>query len=833
MIQRTKPFSLSVCAVAAGLLVSACGSGDAEPPPDRFPPTVTITDNVPAATATGPVTFTFTFSEDVGASFVADDVVVAGGAKGAFVMGADGKSATLVVTPAANTSATIEVNVAAGKFTDLAGNTNTAAATVTQPYNTVVDTTPPTVAITDNEAGATATGPVTFAFTFSEDVGTSFELSDIVVTGGSAGTLTKVSQTQYNLIVTPAANTTGTLGVSVAAGKFVDLAGIANTAGATASQAFDTAAPPPAAGTLLLSFDENPPAFTDMGAYGGALPDVVAGPAGGTGNALKILKPASPDTWGGVYFGVTAIPFTATRKTITARVYATKAGAVFKFKVESGNGGPAVEVAAAATGAANTWQTVSWDLSGVDVAKAYTTVAITPDQDLVTTGQSYYVDQITLAAAAAPPGGGTDCGTTAPTCAPTTVIPADAVRIYTETVSAAGFNPYPNWGQATQFSEATLAGNKSLKYTNLNYEGIEFTAVNVSAKGNVHFDFWSPDLTSVKISLISPGKENPVTQVLTTKGWNSVDIDLSQYTVPDKTGINQIKLEAAGSGTLYVDNIYFWGTATATPPGTTPNPGAAQGSAGPVTIPVLTASLFGDFAAAGDALFAGDYIGGKDSNGNSSKWDTATTNGLANNGNIGYFQDTALSNSAQKLEENGWVAGLTDNAGGVPSFFRYFILTKPASTFTNSYMGLFANAPKNGTVNVSSYGNIKFRLWGPAEMYQVPGFNPTLEMTLTGAKVAGCTSTGSGGTEIKKSFVANQKIGAASTYKLPLAAWTVVGVCGVDTNANAVASVLGALARVVVSVPGTSFNFTTANAGGTTVTYATGVNLGPIAFTNN
>ena len=55
MIQRTKPFSLSVCALAAGLLVSACGGGEAEPPPDRFPPTVTITDNVSAATATGPI----------------------------------------------------------------------------------------------------------------------------------------------------------------------------------------------------------------------------------------------------------------------------------------------------------------------------------------------------------------------------------------------------------------------------------------------------------------------------------------------------------------------------------------------------------------------------------------------------------------------------------------------------------------------------------------------------------------------------------------------------------------------------------------------------------
>ena len=148
-------------------------------------------------------------------------------------------------------------------------------------------------------------------------------------------------------------------------------------------------------------------------------------------------------------------------------------------------------------------------------------------------------------------------------------------------------------------------------------------------------------------------------------------------------------------------------------------------------------------------------------------------------------------------------------------------------------LGLFANAPNNGTVDVSSYGSIKFRLWGPAEMYQDNSFSPTLEMKLTGPKITGCTATGSGATEIKKTFVANQKIGAASTYTLSLAGWTVVGACGTDTTGTAVASVLSKLAQVVVTVPGTSFNFTHANVGGTQTTFTTGLNLGPIIFTPN
>jgi phage baseplate assembly protein gpV len=120
-------------------------------------------------------------------------------------------------------------------------------------------------------------------------------------------------------------------------------------------------------------------------------------------------------------------------------------------------------------------------------------------------------------------------------------------------------------------------------------------------------------------------------------------------------------------------------------------------------------------------------------------------------------------------------------------------------------------------------------------MYQDPAFSPSLVMALLGPKVPGCTATDSGATEIQKTFVANQKIGAASTYSLSLAAgsWTVKGVCGTDTTATAVASVLSKLATVAFNVPGTSFNFTHANTGGTVTTYTTGLNLGPIIFTAN
>jgi hypothetical protein len=193
------------------------------------------------------------------------------------------------------------------------------------------DTTPPTVAITDNVSEATATGDVTFTFTFSESVGASFTVDDVVVTGGTKGTFTAVSTTQATLVVTPTANSTGNVDVSVAAGKFSDAANNANTAAASATQAYNTVPPV----TAYITFDESPEAIKDLGVYGaGTTAAVEAGPTGGNAKALKIVKPAGPDAWGGAYFTVPKVPFTATKKGMTAKVYSSVANSVLHLKVE-------------------------------------------------------------------------------------------------------------------------------------------------------------------------------------------------------------------------------------------------------------------------------------------------------------------------------------------------------------------------------------------------------------------------------------------------------------------------------------------------------------------
>lgn len=157
------------------------------------------------------------------------------------------------------------------------------------------DTTPPTVTITDDVMG-TATGDITFTFTFSEDVGTSFEASDVTVMGGTAGTFTTVSETVSTLVVMPPADMAGTVTVSVAAMSFEDAAGNMNAAAAMATQDFNTATGP----ADLVVFDDNYAMGVGFVEFGGSANDLTVDTAvmqAGTAS-LRIAVPAEGYTGG-------------------------------------------------------------------------------------------------------------------------------------------------------------------------------------------------------------------------------------------------------------------------------------------------------------------------------------------------------------------------------------------------------------------------------------------------------------------------------------------------------------------------------------------------------
>ena len=165
----------------------------------------------------------------------------------------------------------------------------------------------------------------------------------------------------------------------------------------------------------------------------------------------------------------------------------------------------------------------------------------------------------------------------APTMSATTPAEADAdvISVFSDGYTdVAGTNFNPGWGQATVYSTFDVSGDNMLKYATLNYQGIEFGSdINAASKGMLHMDIWSEQNADVAIFCISRGAvtEKSVTKSLIAGQWNSIDIDLADYISQglSVSDLFQFKFDETArtiSPTIYVDNIYFYGTAAATEP---------------------------------------------------------------------------------------------------------------------------------------------------------------------------------------------------------------------------------------------------------------------------
>lgn len=123
-----------------------------------------------------------------------------------------------------------------GKIVDAAGNVaNLKTVAVAKNSNYLVDTSAPTVTITDNISGSAA-GDIKYTFTFSEDV-TGFDRNDVIISVGTKGAFTATSARAYTLVISPPVGS-GNLTVDVAAGAATDLAGNSNSAATKNTQAY-------------------------------------------------------------------------------------------------------------------------------------------------------------------------------------------------------------------------------------------------------------------------------------------------------------------------------------------------------------------------------------------------------------------------------------------------------------------------------------------------------------------------------------------------------------------------------------------------------------------
>jgi hypothetical protein len=112
-------------------------------------------------------------------------------------------------------------------------------------------------------------------------------------------------------------------------------------------------------------------------------------------------------------------------------------------------------------------------------------------------------------------------------------------------------------------TQTLIAGNNTLKYAGLNYQGIELGSnQNVSSKSFLHLDYYSSNSTSLNVYLISPGPVEkayaltvPSSVAPSNGGWKSIDIPLTAFSPVNLNNIIQLKFD--GNGNIYLDNIYF------------------------------------------------------------------------------------------------------------------------------------------------------------------------------------------------------------------------------------------------------------------------------------
>jgi len=450
---------------------------------------------------------------------------------------------------------------------------------------TPADTTPPTVTIGGTRA-TPITAPVTVTFTFSEDVGTSFTLGDISITNGTpAVALIKADPTHYTLIVSPPADTTGSMQVSIAAGSFSDLAGNLNAGAANAVQAFNTVVSPVSYAALDFSTAGLTYKMTDFGGDVSTFPAVGAPTGGPSTPVVQIVKTAGAQIWAGTTPSVGyldsmgTIPFSTLHTKLTAVVYSPVAGASFKLKVEDASDGThAVETDAIAIAG---WQTLSFDFSTqtggtppLNLSYTYNKLSLFPNFGAVPgADQVYYLGTISFL--------GTSVPSAPPLVSPVVTAPIalpaapslPVAKVISLLNSSATYTDIPvgdwnpNWGQGGSIADAVIA-TKTIKLLNLvNYQGVNISSPNgattdpgvidITGKNILHISYWTADGTNLQVFPINGTGEFSIDAGALTQGaWADLDIPIDQAGF-DLATIRQLKFVTSAAGHFYLDNIYF------------------------------------------------------------------------------------------------------------------------------------------------------------------------------------------------------------------------------------------------------------------------------------
>jgi len=314
-------------------------------------------------------------------------------------------------------------------------------------------------------------------------------------------------------------------------------------------------------GDETIDFECEGPEYTFFGEKDGTITiEYADNPAPGGINTsekvVQVTQTAGVEPWAGFFFDLSSKVDFSSFKGVKIKVYSPAAGQMVNLKLEDSADGSISAELSQLTTLANEWEELTFTFSSNDSEKFDRFVLFFDFQGPKDAETIHYFDDIILGEGitVVPP---TEPLTAAPD---PTIAASDVISIFSDAytnVSGTDFNP--NWGQATVVTEIDIAGNNTLRYENLNYQGVALgSAVDVSGMSFLHVDYWTANSTAFNGFLISSGPvETAHAFGITTEQWVSVDIPLSEFSsVVDLMDVIQMKFD--GNGTIYLDNIYFF-----------------------------------------------------------------------------------------------------------------------------------------------------------------------------------------------------------------------------------------------------------------------------------
>lgn len=694
-----------------------------------------------------------------------------------------------------------------------------------QPGSTV-EAAAPVLTITNNIGAETATGDIVFTFSFNRDVGTSFTADDVVVTGGSKGAFTRVSGTSATLVVTPDANSSGTVQVSVAAGTVTDATGTANAA-VSASKAYNTVAP--VVRTALVTFEESP-APTLIGFGGAEDATVVVDPTNAGNKVARIVKSATAELWAGTTVAVcpsdaiARLPFSTTLKKMSARVWSPVAGIPVRLKVENAaDPTQSVETEATVT-VASGWQTLTFDFANPAAGTAALNPALTYNKASVffnfgTTGtatgaRTYYLDDLSFegssftASCNAGSGGGGGGGGGSGT-----------VTITMDEATPPTLTGFGGAEDATIVTDPAGGTNKVVRVVkSATAELWAGTTISTGAGDTITRIAFASGSTTITARVWSPVAGIPVRMKVETAGDPTKSVE-TEATVTTASGWQTLSFnfanQAAGTAALNLATTYnrlsvffnFGTTGAAT--------GARTYYIDDISYPGAAAS--GGGSSGGTLVFASGYT---------------STNGTAQGGSWGYFSGD-FSNYANTYTGGGFA----DSTPPLADDAQYFYIavttsapTAPTGTPPTSggYLGMYVTHPG---LALSGQTQLAVNLGMDANFFQQAS-NKNIDVFVVGSTTYSNGSGGNCNVTLKGSITPTTA--AMVTYTLPLSGMTLVQPCNGGGFSSGVSTVAQALGQPIGAV-NTQFTFpnvnTTVNSGsGGAPVYATGITRGKTEF---